>query len=201
VKNITEIADITTTSEANLDERDLKSLNRYQLSLLEVQKSNKKLKNAKSSYYPNLSANGYYGNNYGEGENDDIWQVGISLNWVLYDFGSRSAGIQKVKIESLQTSLESKKVALILAKDLKESKQRVDIAIAKLQSAKTELDLVLESMKIEDMRYKQGVGTIYDLLFAKSRHQSTLSKEISAKYALQSAIYYYKYITENGETK
>lgn len=201
VEDIKEVEDITTTSEVHLDERGLKSLNRYQLSLIEAQKSTKKLKNAKSSYYPNLSANGYYGNNYGEGESDDIWQIGIGLNWVLFDFGSRGAAVQKAKIESLQTSLESKKVALTLAKDLKESKERVDIAAFKLKSAKSELDLVAETMKIEEMRYKQGVGTIYDLLFARSRHQSTLSKEINAKYALQSAIFYYKYITENGETK
>ncbi len=199
IEEITNIEDIKINSNANLDASDIKSLSRYQLSLLTQKQSEKKLENAKSSYYPKLSANGYYGNNYGEGESDDIWQVGIGLNWVLFDFGSRSSMVQKAKIESLQSSLQTKKIALTLAKDLKESKLRVDIAVTKLQSAKTELELVKESMKIEEMRYVQGVGTIYDLLFSKSRHQNTLSKEINAKYALQSAIYHYKYITENGE--
>ncbi|HIP60151.1 MAG TPA: TolC family protein, partial [Campylobacterales bacterium] len=161
----------------------------------------KKLKNAQSSYYPNLNLSGYYGSNYGESESDEIWQVGLGLNWVLFDFGSRSALIQKAKIEQLQSTLQAKKVELSLAKDLLEGKARVDIAVSKLQSAKKELALVEETTKIEKMRYKQGVGTIYDLLFSESRHQNTISKEINAKYALQSAIFYYKYITENGETK
>ena len=201
IESISQVEDITTSSEVNLESQDIKSLNRYKINLIEEQKSDKKLENAKSSYYPNLSLNGYYGNNYGDGESDDIWQVGVGLNWILFDFGSREAGVQKAKIEKLQTSLESKKIELTLTKDIKESKQRVDIAAIKFQSAKVELDFVKESMKIEEMRYAQGVGTMYDLLFAKSRMQNTLSKEINGKYTLQSAIYYYKYITENGDTK
>ena len=201
VDKVSNIEDITTDTNAQLESSDIKSLNRYQLSLLEEQKGAKKLKNAQSSYYPNLNLNGYYGSNYGESENDEIWQVGLGLNWLLFDFGSRSALIQKAKIEQLQSTLQAKKVELSLAKDLHEAKARVDIAVSKLQSAKTELALVEETTKIEKMRYKQGVGTIYDLLFSESRHQNTISKEINAKYALQSAIFYYKYITENGETK
>ncbi len=201
VESISDIEDIETSTDINLKDHDIKSLNRYKMNLLEEKKSDKRLKNANSSYYPNLSLNGYYGNNYGEGESDDIWQVGVGLNWVLFDFGSRTSFVQKAKIEKLQTALQSKKTELMLTRDIKESKQKVDIAVTKLQSAKAELALVEETMKIEEMRYSQGVGTIYDLLFAKSRMQSTISKEINSKYALQSAIYYYKYITENGETK
>ena len=159
----------------------------------------KRLKNAKSTYYPNLNLNGYLGNNYGESESDEIWQIGLGLNWVLFDFGSRSALVQKAKIEQMQSSHESKKIALSLTKDVRVAKAKVDIAVNKLQSTKTELALVKETSKIEKMRYKQGVGTIYDLLFSESRYQNTISKEINARYALQSAIFYYKYITENGE--
>ena len=201
VNEVSNIEDITTDTNTQLDSSDIKSLSRYQLTLIEEQKGVKKLKNAQSSYYPNLNLSGYYGSNYGESESDEIWQVGLGLNWVLFDFGSRSALIQKAKIEQLQSTLQAKKVELSLAKDLLEGKARVDIAVSKLQSAKKELALVEETTKIEKMRYKQGVGTIYDLLFSESRHQNTISKEINAKYALQSAIFYYKYITENGETK
>jgi outer membrane protein TolC len=201
VDELSDIEDISTSSKADLEDQDIKSLNRYKMSLIEEKKSDKKLQNANSSYYPNLSLNGYYGNNYGEGESDDIWQVGVGLNWVLFDFGTRSSLVQKAKIEKLQSSLQSKKIELTLKRDIEEAKKRVDIAADKLQSAKSELALVEETLKIEQMRYDQGVGTIYDLLFAKSRHQNTLSKEINSKYALQSAIYYYKYITENGDTK
>lgn len=201
VDEVTNIEDITTDTHVQLADRDIKPLNRYQLSRIQEQKGAKKLKNAQSSYYPNLSLNGYLGNNYGKGEDAEIWQVGLGLNWVLFDFGSRSARVQKAKIEQLQNTLEAKKVELTLTKELHEAKAKVDIAVSRLQSAKAELALVEESTKIEDMRYKQGVGTIYDLLFAQSRHQNTMSKEINARYTLQSAIYYYKYITENGETK
>jgi outer membrane protein TolC len=200
-ESVTNIEDITTHTDAQLETSDIKSLSRYQLSLIEEKKGVKRLKNAKSTYYPNLNLNGYLGNNYGESESDEIWQIGLGLNWVLFDFGSRSALIQKAKIEQMQSSLESKKIALSLIKKLHEAKAKVDIAVNKLQSAKTELALVKETSKIEKMRYKQGVGTIYDLLFSESRYQNTISKEINARYALQSAIFYYKYITENGETK
>ena len=201
VDSITELEDIKTNLDTELNEHDIKSLSRYQLSIIEEQKSIKKLKNADSSYYPNLSLNGYYGNNYGEGESDDIWQVGLGMNWVLYDFGFRKANVQRAKLEKLQSTLETRKTKLTLTKDLQEAKLKVGIAQNRLQSAKAELELVKETMKIEEMRYEQGVGTIYDLLFAKARYQNTLSKEINTRYTLQNAIYYYKYITENGDTK
>jgi len=201
VESITPLHEINTDFHIDKNIEDAKSLSRYQLSLINEKKSDKHLKNAQSSYYPKVSANGYYGNNFAEGTSDDIWQIGLGLNWVIFDFGSRSAQVQKAKIEKLQTTLETRKTELTLNRELKESKAKVDIAANKLESAKAELALVAESTKIEEMRYKQGVGTIYDLLFSRSRQQSTLSKEINAKYALQSAIYYYKYITENGETK
>ncbi len=201
IDEINEIEDISTTSKIDLEDQDIKSLNRYKMALIEEKKSDKKLQNANSSYYPKLSLNGYYGNNYGEGESDDIWQIGVGLNWVLFDFGTRSSLVQKAKLEKLQSTLQSKKTELTLKRDIEEAKRRVDIAANRLQSAKSELALVEETLNIEQMRYDQGVGTIYDLLFAKSRLQNTLSKEINSKYALQSAIYYYKYITENGDTK
>ncbi len=201
VESIIEVEDIVIPPFEELDSYDITSLSRYKLSLIEEKKRDKLFQNAKSSYYPNLSLNGYYGNNYGESESDDLWQVGIGLNWVLFDFGVRSAVGEKAKIEKMQSQIETEKTKLTLTKDLKESKLKVEIAQSQLQSAKAELELVQESMKIEDMRYEQGVGTIYDLLFSKSRYQSTLSKEITAKYTLQNAIYYYKYITENGDTK
>jgi outer membrane protein TolC len=200
VDSIDHIEDTDISLNSNLNNKDITSLTRYKLSLLKEQKSDKLLKNAKSNYYPKLDANGYYGNNYGDGESDNIWQIGVGLNWVLFDFGTRSSLVQKAKIEKLQSSLETRKTKLIIQKELNEAKSKVDIAVNNLQSARVELDLVHETLKIEDARYKQGVGTIYDLLFAKSRYQNTQAKEINAKYQLQSAIYYYKYITENGET-
>ena len=200
VDSIDKIEDVKISLDRSLNKEDIKSLSRYKLSLLKERKSDKLLKNAKSSYYPKLDANGYYGNNYGDGEDDNIWQIGVGLNWVLFDFGSRSSLVQKAKIEKLQSSLETRKTKLTLHKELNEAKNRVDIALNNLQSAKAELKLVSETLKIEEERYKQGVGTIYDLLFAKSRYNNTQAKEITAKYGLQSAIYYYKYITENGDT-
>ncbi len=201
VESIIEVEDIVITPFEELDNYDVTSLSRYKLSLIEEKKRDKLFQNTKSSYYPNLSLNGYYGNNYGESESDDLWQVGIGLNWVLFDFGARSTMGEKAKIEKIQSQIETEKTKLTLTKDLKESKLKVEIAQSQLQSAKAELELVQESMKIENMRYEQGVGTIYDLLFSKSRYQSTLSKEITARYTLQNAIYYYKYITENGDIK
>ena len=201
VEDITPLSPIKTNFNLEKNSDDAKSLSRYQLSLINEKKSDKQLKNAKSAYYPKVSANGYYGDNFAEGTHDNIWQIGLGLNWVLFDFGARNAKVQKAKIEKLQSTLESRKTELTLNRQLKESKLKVDIAVNKLKSAKAELALVVKSTKIEEMRYKQGVGTIYDLLFSRSRQQSTLSKEINAKYTLQSAIFYYKYITENGETK
>ena len=54
-----------------------------------------------------------------------------------------------------------------------------------LVSLEQEFDIILADYNLgegksgqqilEEMRYKQGVGTIYDLLFTRSRHQNTIS--------------------------
>ncbi len=199
IEKVTTVEDIQTHNNDTGTPTDITTLDRYKLAMLEEKKGEKKLQNAKSTYYPKLNLNGYYGSNYADDEHDEIWQVGLGLNWVLFDFGARKAMVQKAKIEKLQNTLQAKKVALNLQKDLQEAKARVDIAANKLKSATTQLALTKETTKIEQERYKQGVGTIYDLLFAKSRYQNARSNKINATYTLQSAIFYYKYITENGE--
>lgn len=201
IDEVIQIEEFMPNQEFALSDKEIETLTRYQLTEIQMQKSDKKLKNAQSTYYPNLTANGYYGNNYASHESDDLWQVGVGLHWVLFDFGARASTVQKAKIESLQTSLSRKKTALTLNKEIKEARENVNISVQKLQSAKAELAFAEESMKIENERYKQGVGTMYDLLFSYSRHQNTVAKRINAAYTLSNTIYYYKYITETEETK
>ncbi|HIO90986.1 MAG TPA: hypothetical protein EYG69_04360, partial [Campylobacterales bacterium] len=57
---------------------------------------------------------------------------------------------------------------------------------------------VKRTLKIEKVRYEEGVSTIYDLLFALSRYQNSKARAINSRYALQSELYYYNYINEIG---
>lgn len=197
VKNIGKLHDIEFEKAQDLQTTDITALRRYKLAQIQEKKGDKNIQKAKASYYPNISLNGYYGDNYGEGQSDEIWQVGASMNWVLFDFGTREARVAKAKIEKLQTIQELKKMELGLEKNLQEAKMKVDIAKAKVKSSYAELKFVKKTLKVEKVRYKEGVSTIYDLLFAQSRYQNTKARALNSKYALQSEIYYYNYINEN----
>lgn len=198
IKNVGKLHDIEFEKSGDLVKSDIKELRRYKLAQIQEKKGDKNIQKAKSSYFPVLSLNGYYGDNYGDGESDEIWQVGVGMNWLLFDFGVREARVAKAKIEKLQTIQELKKMELGLEKNLEEAKMKVEIAKAKVKSSYGELKFVKRTLKIEKVRYEEGVSTIYDLLFALSRYQNSKARAINSRYALQSELYYYNYINEIG---
>jgi len=166
---------------------------------LELEKSKKTVRKIKSSYFPTINFNAYYGKNFGGGESETLWQVGVSFNWLLYDFGSRKIKVEKALENSSISKIQIEKTKLSLIKELQEAKAKILSAKESLKSAEKEVTLTEKVKKIEKVRYETGAGTIYDLLTAQAKYESAVSKLINTKYELLEAIYYMKYV--KGEVK
>jgi len=172
---------------------------RIEIAKLNLKKSEKTVKKIKSTYLPSIKLSGYYGNNFGGGERETLWQVGVSFNWLLFDFGSRKLKVEKAEEGLIISRLNIEKTKLSVAKDLKEALTNIETAKETIKSAEKEKQLTEKVKKIEKVRYSTGTGTIYDLLTAEAKAVTAQTKLITAKYSLLDSIYYLKYV--KGEVK
>ena len=155
-----------------------------------------------------FSLNSYYGYNYGENDgsnkypgdfnSQENWQVGVNAKWTLFDFGKNNASTQKAKIARMQATFEKQQTLLDLRKSLVEAVEKMKQEYANYQAQLKQFDLSKKSEKIERVRYKNGVSTINDLLYATSQKHLTAAKLIESKYNYQKGKFYMDYLLEKG---
>ncbi len=190
------------------DYSNLNSLEKLQILNLSLQSIDKKIAIAKSSYYPQVSLSGYYGQNFGyndssnpnEGDfnNENIWQVGVKIKYNLYDFGSRSASVESAKLQKMQSKIKIYDKMREVQKDIDSAIAKFQESIANYKSATSQYKLLKESASIEKVRYDNGAATINDLLFINAQRELAKSKMIDAKYNYQKTIYSIEYLLEKG---
>jgi outer membrane protein TolC len=183
-------------------------LNKVHIADLNIKKANKGIQKSESGLYPQVSLNSYYGYNYGE--NDDTngkpgefnsqenWQIGVNAKWTVFDFGKNSASTQKAKIAKMQATFEKQQTLLDLRKTLVEAYEKMKQEYANYRGNVKQYALAKKSEKIERVRYKNGVSTINDLLYANSQTQLSKAKLIESKYNYQKGKFYMDYLLEKG---
>ena len=184
---------------------------RVKIAALEVAKKQKIEEKSQSVYYPKVTFNAYYGQNggindstnpnSGDFKHEDVWQAGVDLKWNVFDFGSKHSMVQKNKIMVMQSKLDKEKVVRDLQKSLVEALSKIEQSVQNYQSAQSELTLMEETQKIEQIRYENGASDINDLLYTKARYQMAKSSYISAQYNYQNALNYLYYVLEQGDVK
>ena len=184
------------------------SLNKVHIAELNIKKANKGVEKSRASRYPQVSLDSYYGYNYGENDNSnkypgdfnsqENWQVGISAKWTLFDFGKSDAATQKAKIARMQATFEKQQTLLDLRKSLVEAYEKMKQEYANYRGNEKQYALAKKSEKIERVRYKNGVSTINDLLYASSQTHISRAKLIESKYNYQKGKFYMDYLLERG---
>ncbi len=187
------------------------SLSKMTIADLNVQKAGKGIQKSEASKLPQVSLDSYYGYNYGENDgsnkypgdfnSQENWQVGVNAKWTVFDFGKNDASIQKAKIARMQATFEKQQTLLDLRKSLVEAVEKMKQEYANYQAQLKQFDLSKKSEKIERVRYKNGVSTINDLLYATSQKHLTAAKLIESKYNYQKGKFYMDYLLEKGVQK
>jgi outer membrane protein TolC len=191
--------------------KEIQELERYRSATLDVKKKTKLVEKSNAAYYPQVTFNGFYGQNFGpndssnlnEGDwnNQEVWQAAVNLKWTVFDFGSRKAARQMAVISEKQSQQERLKTELELKRSLSEAITKIEMAMDEFHSAETELALTRETEIIEQTRFDKGATDLNDLLYAKARNKLALSRSITAQYTYQNAYFYLYYLLENGENK
>ena len=184
------------------------NLDKVHIADLNIKKASKGVEKSKSGLYPQVSLNSYYGYNYGENDgsnkfsgefnSQENWQIGVNAKWTLFDFGKNSASTQKAKIAKMQATFEKQQTILDLRKSLVEAYEKMKQEYANYQGNLKQYALSKQSEKIERVRYKNGVSTINDLLYASSQTHISKAKLIESKYNYQKGKFYMDYLLERG---
>ena len=187
------------------------SLSKVHIAEMNVRKAKKGVEKSRASRYPQVALNSYYGYNYGENDgtnkypgdfnSEKNWQVGVSAKWTLFDFGKSDASTQKAKIAKMQATFDKEQTLLDLRKSLTEAVEKMKQAYANYQGNLKQYALAKKSEKIEHVRYKNGVSTINDLLYATSQTHIASAKLIESKYNYQKGKFYMDYLLERGVRK
>ena len=193
-------------------------LSRFKLAEFSKDIAEKKLASAKATYYPKIDFSAYYGYsmgpnattntfpatgvtylNKGDFNSENIWQVGLHLKWNIYDFGAKSANVQKEKISLLKSKIDIDDVKLELDKSLKIAKSKVALAKADYASLKSQYELLVAIQEAQKIKYENNALTLTDLLDTEAKEALVYAKMINAKYEYQKAKYYIEYLLEKGE--
>ena len=98
----------------------------------------------------------------------------------------------------MQATFEKQQTLLDLRKSLVEAVEKMKQEYANYQGNLKQYALSKQSEKIEKVRYKNGVSTINDLLFASSQTHISKAKLIESKYNYQKGKFYMDYLLERG---
>ena len=113
-------------------------------------------------------------------------------------FGKNDATSQKAKIAHMQAKFNRQQTLLDLKKSLIEAYEKMKQEYSNYKSNMQQLNLAKKSEKIEKVRYKNGISTINDFLYAKSQTHLASAKLIESKYNYQKGKFYMDYLLERG---
>ena len=197
---------------------DIEKLSRFKLAEFSRNITEKKLESTEALYYPKVDLSAYYGYNMGPNattntfpstgvtylskgdfNSENIWQIGVHLKWNIYDFGTKSASVQKEKISLLKSKIDMDDVKLDVVKNLKIAKSKVALAKADYASLKSQYELLVAIQKAQKIKYENSALTLTDLLDTEAKAALVYAKMINAKYEYQKAKYYIDYLLEKGE--
>ncbi len=164
----------------------------------EVMKMKKVVERDKSLYFPDVMFNIFYSKRYGEGDEFDFYQISVTLNYTIFDFGVRKSRLLSSKKNYLSVKERRKKELINIQNEIRKALNDIDIAEKKIETAEKQIKFSKEVEKIEKIRYESNVSDIYDYLKAKTQRLFAETKYYQAFYDAQIKKAYLRYII-NGE--
>ncbi|WP_395076843.1 TolC family protein [Flavobacterium sp.] len=144
----------------------------YQISSSLVTQKKLLLKLEKSKALPSLGANvnfGYntFGNTFSMFESNQKWfnysNVGVRLNVPIFSSFGRNAKTQQAKIEFQKAQTELTETEQMLKLQFQKAKSDFDFSIEEYETAKSNLNLAERIEKKQQIKFKEGLSTSFEL--------------------------------------
>jgi outer membrane protein len=168
-----------------------------------VEQSKIRIDVVSSKRYPSVSLIGNFGNRAGAGFNqrEEVWEAGVIASINLFDAGIISAEVRREKA-LYQKAEEELRYAKLKAR------VEVDNALSLLREAEQKLTVAEkavaqseETLRIEELKYRAGAGTITDVLLSESAMSLANANYYQTLYDYNSAITEIKKATGTIEVK
>lgn len=163
---------------------------RVELRIIESELKIKELEKAekKSEYFPSFFAEGAYSytaNRYLL--HDDNWTFMIGLNFNIFNGGRTRAEVSKIDYQREQVLEQARKLAEDIMLDIEKSRLDMKDAGERVKVTKDAIDQAEENLKINKVRYREGVGTSTDVLDAITLLTTAETNYFRAKYEFSRA--------------
>jgi outer membrane protein len=168
-----------------------------------VEQAAKRVDVASARRYPSVAVVSNYGQKAGVHFSDrtDVWEAGVLFSINIFDGGIISSDIRREKIlhqrvqEELRLALSRARLEVENAlSSLREADYRQGVA----QKAMVQSE---EALRIEELKYKTGAGTVTDVLLAQSAMSSAQANYYQALYDFNAAVTEFRRATGTMEVK
>jgi len=154
-----------------------------------VEQSKTRVAVASGRRYPSISLFGNYGQRAGTEADPryEVWEAGVLASINIFDGGIISSEIQREKIIYQKAQEDLKQTTLRARLEVENALSSFREAENKLSMAKKAMEQSEETLRIEELKYKTGAGTITDVLLAQSAMSLAQANYYQALYDFNAA--------------
>jgi outer membrane protein TolC len=179
----TEVQDILTYEAFPVDESRLlaEALQRrpeYRQIKVRVDAAEATVRENFRNFFPDVTGNAFYGAT--RADMNEIWELGVTLNWSIFDGGNKIAKYKEAKanLEAAQSRVRA--AELSIWKEVEQAHLNVIEGEERIQAAKKAVESARENFRLAQGRFDAGVGTIIELTDAQLALTQALSTEAQA---------------------
>ena len=192
----TEVEDILSYEAFPVDESRLlpEALQRrpeYRQIKVKVEAAEASVRQTFRDFFPDVKGNAKYGFDRAEAEVKpggqtltadfvEVWELGVTLNWSIFDGGNKIAKYKEAKasLEAAQSRVRVQELAIW--KEVEQAHLNVIESEERIQAAKKAVEAARENFRLAQGRFDAGVGTIIELTDAQLALTQALSTEAQA---------------------
>jgi len=151
-----------------------------------------------------VALSAYGGKNHGKDIRTNKWdeefiaQVGLNAKFNLFDFGKRSANVEKARIAKMRAELKKRQALLDMRRRITEAVEKIKQSYTEYTGAVQVQRLSRKSLNVERTRYHSGTATLNDLLLAESKYRLAAAKTVQSKYNYAKSKAYLDFVLEKG---
>jgi outer membrane protein len=154
-----------TLDRGQLQSQALTQRPEYKQARLRVSEADARMRAAFRDFFPEISASGTYGGT--RADLNEIWEVGLSLSWSIFDGGNRIARFRETKATVDAAQARVKATELDISREVEQAQLNVSEAQERIGAAQTAVASAQENFRLAQGRFDAGVGTILELTDAQ----------------------------------
>lgn len=173
-------------------EQDFNAIeNRPELQMIQKMSQAKELLyiKVKRQNYPVLNAYGSYDLNSGNLESfEGSYTVGLTAEWDIFTGFRNSSAARKAEAEWRAAQQDEENVRNKIKQDLRSARIQAAESWQRLETIQKSVESASESLRITQVRYREGVADITDLLTAQVGLTAMRTRSVAAVYDLSAAV-------------